>query len=245
MAEEETADSGMGWIVAAVAVVAVFAVVVFGVGKPFDPAYLNLDYLFGRVFDIVRSVSDFFESGAGTTIKVVIAGICTLLFGFSIFLIIRLFEMENEHEDHVYHKTDHLGNENPNLYGSSIANPDLAGAESALEEMPDTARPGQAKWETVLDHISSQNSSDWRMAIIEADTILDTLLEGQGYPGATLGERLRNAGEGAFRTFEDAGVAHGVRNQIAHEGADFQLSYRDAKNTISRYENVFREFEYI
>jgi len=106
-------------------------------------------------------------------------------------------------------------------------------------------KSGLPKWEIVLDFISSKNESDWRMAIIEADNILDEVIEKQGYPGFNLGERLKNAGNGSFQTYQDAWEAHRVRNRIAHEGSEFVILYRDARRSISQYENVFREFGYI
>ena len=106
-------------------------------------------------------------------------------------------------------------------------------------------KEGSSKWRMVLKHSASKNPSDWKLAIIEADTILDALVERSGFPGATLGERLKNADRGVFRNLDFAWEAHKVRNRIAHEGSNFDLTERDAKNTIRQYEEVFKEFGYI
>jgi hypothetical protein len=106
-------------------------------------------------------------------------------------------------------------------------------------------REGAYKWRMVQKLMHSQNPSDWKLAIIEADTLLDILVERTGFPGMTLGERLRNSDPGVFRTLSYAREAHGVRNRIAHDGIDFKLTERDARRTIQLYEEVFREFEYI
>ena len=107
-------------------------------------------------------------------------------------------------------------------------------------------RPKNEKWELVLKHIASGNPSDWRLAIIEADTILDELTQTMGYSGGSLGERLKNAEEvGNFRTLNGAWEAHKIRNQIAHTGSDFDFNKHKAEETIRLFEEVFEEFDYI
>jgi hypothetical protein len=93
----------------------------------------------------------------------------------------------------------------------------------------------------VLTHSSSDNPNDWKLAIIEADIILDDALKQKGYPGASLGERLKNVAPEQLNSLQDAWEAHKVRNRIAHDGADFVLTKRIAQETINRYQRVFSE----
>lgn len=90
-------------------------------------------------------------------------------------------------------------------------------------------------------HIESENPNDWKLAIIEADIILDEALKRQGYAGTSLGERLRSVSPMALQTLDDAWEAHKVRNEIAHSGVDFVLTHKLARETIVRYERVFSE----
>ncbi|MDB5194033.1 MAG: protein of unknown function with transrane region [Parcubacteria group bacterium] len=101
------------------------------------------------------------------------------------------------------------------------------------------------KWERIVTHVNSTNASDWRLAIIEADIMLDELLKVQGYHGDSLGERLRAVEKSDFTTLDNAWEAHRMRNQIAHQGSDFPLAEREAKRAIMLYESVFREFKMI
>lgn len=94
----------------------------------------------------------------------------------------------------------------------------------------------------VVQHIESDNPNDWKLAIIEADIILDDVLKQRGYAGNSLGERLRSISPQSLSSLNDAWEAHKVRNRIAHEGADFILTKRLASDTIARYERVFVEF---
>ena len=101
------------------------------------------------------------------------------------------------------------------------------------------------RWEKVLQHINSQNSNDWKFAILEADIILDELLDVMGYRGETLSDKLKRVESSDFETLELAWEAHKVRNSIAHEGADFLITEREAKRVVGLYQKVFEEFHYI
>ncbi|MFM2423758.1 MAG: hypothetical protein RLZZ70_145 [Candidatus Parcubacteria bacterium] len=90
-------------------------------------------------------------------------------------------------------------------------------------------------------HVTSENPNDWKLAIIEADIILDEALKRQGYAGTSLGERLRSVSPQALSTLDDAWEAHKIRNEIAHSGVDFILTHKLARETITRYERVFAE----
>ena len=102
--------------------------------------------------------------------------------------------------------------------------------------------PKNEKWEKVLKYTNSGNASDWRLAIIEADVMLEELLRTAGYHGESVGEMLKSVDKNEFSTIEDAWEAHKIRNAIAHSGQDFQLNGHATKHTIALFEKVFREF---
>jgi hypothetical protein len=101
------------------------------------------------------------------------------------------------------------------------------------------------RWSRIMDHINSDNENDWRQAIIEADSILETLLVELGYQGEGIGERLRRVNKGDFKTLNQAGEAHGFRNRIAHDGSQFSLNKIEAQRIIGLYRQVFEEFYHI
>lgn len=109
-------------------------------------------------------------------------------------------------------------------------------------ELPKFKHP---RWATVLGHTESLNQPEWRLAILEADTMLAELLDKRGYKGLSIGEQLKSADQEKFRSLQDAWDAHKVRNQIAHEGSSFTLTERETKRVIGLYERVFREFDFI
>jgi hypothetical protein len=110
---------------------------------------------------------------------------------------------------------------------------------------PEPETPRNSRWDMVTAHIGSDNPSEWRLAILEADIILDELLDRLGYVGDTIGDKLKNANVQKFRTLDNAWEAHKIRNAIAHEGSDFVLTQREARRIVTLYETVFREFDYI
>jgi hypothetical protein len=91
-------------------------------------------------------------------------------------------------------------------------------------------------------HSTSSQPNDWKLAIIEADIILDDILKQKGYAGNSLGERLKSISPNQLESLQDAWEAHKVRNRIAHEGSDFILTQRMAQETVTRYQRVFNEF---
>lgn len=101
------------------------------------------------------------------------------------------------------------------------------------------------RWEHVKSLMGSRNSSDWRQAIVEADIILDTMLNAMNYEGNSIGEKLKKIEPSDFLTLNKAWEAHKIRNKIAHTGSGFELSKDEAERAIKMYQHVFDEFFYI
>lgn len=105
--------------------------------------------------------------------------------------------------------------------------------------------PILTRWQKIVKLSESQNTSDWRLAIIEADIILDELLLKLQLPGETMGEKLKAVEKSDFTTIEYAWEAHKTRNMIAHDGSDFLINQHEIRRIISLYEAVFKEFKLI
>jgi hypothetical protein len=99
-----------------------------------------------------------------------------------------------------------------------------------------------SRFDDIKAHVTSDNPNDWKLAIIEADIELERMLEAAGYPGTSIGDKLKSANRASFTTLEDAWEAHKVRNRIAHDGSDFVVTKKLAQETIHRYQRVFDEF---
>src|SRR3989344_6714567 len=102
-----------------------------------------------------------------------------------------------------------------------------------------------ARWSRVDHYMTSLNPSDWKIAILEADNILDEIVERLGYKGDTLGERMKAIEPSDFPYLEEAWAAHKFRNELAHRGMDVPLSRSDAERTINVYHRVFKGLGYL
>jgi hypothetical protein len=71
------------------------------------------------------------------------------------------------------------------------------------------------RWQRI-EQLQSQGETGWQVAIFEADKLLDQALKEAGYPGQTMGDRLKDA-RSAFRNTDHVWQAHKLRNRLAHE----------------------------
>lgn len=111
--------------------------------------------------------------------------------------------------------------------------------------LAEAKRQKNERWVRVVAHLKSDNPSDWRLAVLESDIVLDELLDKLGVIGDTMGDKLKSIDPAHFKTLNNAWEAHKIRNAIAHEGQDFALTEREARRIISLYESVFKEFDFI
>lgn len=116
--------------------------------------------------------------------------------------------------------------------------------KSVVKTITETETREELAWKKITNYLNSTNPSDWKLAILEADTLLDSMILGMGYKGENLGERLKTIEPSDFNTLNEAWEAHKVRNQIAHESS-FELSHKEAVRVLTLFEKVFKEFGYI
>lgn len=115
-------------------------------------------------------------------------------------------------------------------------------AKIVIEDLPERR---VSRWDAIKKRLDSGNSSDWKQAILEADSILDDIIKDIGYKGETFGERLSQILPSQFKNLEEVWIAHKVRNRIAHQGTEFELTKTDAEQVIGLYEKALEELEYI
>ncbi len=136
-----------------------------------------------------------------------------------------------------YLKLQALSSEEEKIYG---AIPDDAFSDTEAPRELENER-----WVQIQKHANSDNPADWRLAIIEADVMLEETLRALRYQGEGVGEMLKSVDANDLTTLDAAWEAHKVRNRIAHAGSDFELTEREIKRVISLFESVFRELQVI
>lgn len=97
-----------------------------------------------------------------------------------------------------------------------------------------------AKWKEVREHLESLRDAEWKFAVIEADNILEEILGQMGFPGDTLGEKMKQIDKNQLASINDLWEAHKLRNIIVHN-PDYQIRYNDARVAVSQYEKALRE----
>ena len=190
--------------------------------KYFDPAYL-----FDRGADFLHYIFGFHSLGGLNFILSILA----LFFSTLIFYCaIRLFEIRAKEHKHLKQELAEYAHHQ---------------AEREQKKREGESVSSNPRWVQVLQYITSSNPADWRLAIIEADAMLESLMRERGFQGEGLGDMLKSATQENFRPLSTAWEVHTVRNRIAHEGGSFELSSYEAKRVIALYEQIFREFGYI
>lgn len=103
----------------------------------------------------------------------------------------------------------------------------------------------QLRWNRILEQVDSGNQQSWRLAILEADIMLNELLDLRGYKGDTISDKMKQVDRVNFNTIDQAWEAHRIRNRIAHEGSNMKLDESEVRRTIGLYMRVFKESEII
>lgn len=94
------------------------------------------------------------------------------------------------------------------------------------------------RW-SVIKELPSQGGNGLRQAILEADKLLDYVLQGQGYRGDTMAERMRSA-NARFSRRNGVWAAHKLRNAVAHE-INFDLVPSQVKSALNDYERAIKD----
>jgi hypothetical protein len=91
------------------------------------------------------------------------------------------------------------------------------------------------KWARVQSLIDSPDPENDRLAIIEADKILDFVLTAMKMPGNGVAQKLQFA-TNKYYELKRVRWAHGLRNRIVHE--EVRLNHREAKAAVSEFERA-------
>lgn len=71
------------------------------------------------------------------------------------------------------------------------------------------------RW-TEIAHMQGQGAMGLKNALMEADKLLDYVMQAQGFTGENMGERLKRHGD-RFSDLNGVWAAHKLRNQVAHD----------------------------
>lgn len=195
--------------------------------------WLNPDYLFGKGSAFFQNLFNFNISNWPQILSIY----NSILFFLALFFLtiisytsIRMLEIRRKEHKHLHHELEEYAHHQ---------------AEHKKKIQEKEAVSKNERWNQTLSYLFSQHASDWKLAVIEADSMLESLMGDLGFKGETLGDKLKGATQEKFRGLSSAWSVHTIRNRIAHEGGSFELSQHEAKRIIAIYEQIFREFGYI
>ena len=191
-----------------------------------QPNFLNLEYFFGLIYRLIFGGSgDILTSTNGVNLfqlplwfQIVSTLISMLMITGIIFFLTKLLNIRKE--------------ENDSIYGSSAE----AGLPIVHKKNP--------RWERIMDLVNTETSSEWKVAVIEADKLLEEMINYLPIQGENLGDKMKKIDRSDFLTLDDAWEAHKVRNRIAHEHG-YEISQHEARRVIGLFKKVFDEFDFI
>lgn len=98
------------------------------------------------------------------------------------------------------------------------------------------------RFKAIERRLESDNPSQYKVAVLEADQFADEVLKESGYEGNNMGERLAGINPGQLLSYEKLHSAHVVRNRIVNE-PNFALSHAEAEQLLHQYKALFVELE--
>ena len=98
------------------------------------------------------------------------------------------------------------------------------------------------QWNRLAKKLESGKEAEYKMVLVEADSLLASILQRMGYKGDNTRELLEQIDAKTLPNIENVWQAHKVRNNIVHD-PDYELSLDEAKRMFQIYEQAFRDLE--
>lgn len=97
-------------------------------------------------------------------------------------------------------------------------------------------------WNKIMSRMDTGLESEYKLAVIEGDGVLDDVLKKMGYKGESLGERLEKLTSATLPNIDDIKERHKARTNILHN-PDFGLSLDEAKKILAVYEKALENLQ--
>jgi len=182
-----------------------------------------LEYIFGKILDYIQPTLNVILNPHTWSVVGIVSSLLSLIFIIIIiFCIVRMFEIQAYDKMEIKHEI-----------------------HEALLRDKEKARNENQRWTYITTLVESPNESDWRMAILEADSFLEEVLREKDMTGDTVSELLESAKSNGYTSIQNAWDAHIVRNKIAHEGSEYPVSQIEGRRVIKMFQNFFEELKVI
>ena len=171
----------------------------------------------------MSNIIEFFKtidySGWQYQIKVIFSILTLVMIAFAVYSYIKAHLLIQSHHKHTVGHGKHA---------------------ASHEEAPPSYNNYTEHWENILRYANSTRDSEWKLAIVEADKLVDEVLKERGFPGETMGERLMLMAPNQLASLQDLWDAHKLRNLLVHE-MNYQMKHEQALAATRAFERVLRE----
>lgn len=103
-------------------------------------------------------------------------------------------------------------------------------------------KTAEKEWKKIKERLNTGQEPEYKLAIVEADNILNDVLKKMEYGAGISAEVLNILPPAIFPNLEEIKLAHNLHENIVHD-PDFRLSPDDAKKAIAAYEKFFIDSE--
>lgn len=124
----------------------------------------------------------------------------------------------------------------------SLIKEELTELKMELNPPKEATSPYDNRWQEIKNHVNSVKETEWKMAVIEADKLVDDVLKSAGFAGESMGERLMLIKPDQLLNLQYLWDAHKLRNLLVHD-VSYQMTHHQAVWAVEAFEGVLRELE--
>lgn len=98
------------------------------------------------------------------------------------------------------------------------------------------------RWKKIQKRIEAGTEPELKLAVIEAEDLLNDVLDDKGVPGETFEEKIKQVVKIQLPNLEEVLEAHKTRNAVVYE-PDYKLNLEQAKKILEIYERAIKSVE--
>lgn len=102
----------------------------------------------------------------------------------------------------------------------------------------------QKDWQAIEKRLKTGEVSQFKLAILESDNLVDSVLMDLGFEGANMKERLDKANANQIEQIDNLIEAHKIRNKIIYD-SNFVLDKKETNRVMNLYREFLEELEMI
>jgi len=100
------------------------------------------------------------------------------------------------------------------------------------------------RWQKILEKLKKGDEANLKLAVIEADILLDDIFKRMGLPGKSMDERLGQITQAEIKSVDRIWEAHKIRDRII-DNSNVKISFAEAERAVGDIETALKELEYL